>query len=144
MFSSATPMSHGRQPQFAQAYRSMAAQTGVTGASAHRLVQMLYDGFLESLAEARGAIQAKDFERKGRAISRAVGIVEEGLRSGLNLKAGGELANNLDQLYGYVAKRLTQANLRNDEQMLDECQTLLRPLRDAWMAMPNPVGKQDA
>jgi flagellar secretion chaperone FliS len=144
MFSSATPMPHGRQPQFAQAYRSMAAQTGVSGASAHRLVQMLYDGFLDSLVEARGAIRAKDFERKGRAIGRAVGIVEEGLRSGLNLNAGGELARNLDQLYSYVSRRLTQANLRNDERLLDECRTLLQPLRDAWMAMPSAGAQHDA
>jgi flagellar secretion chaperone FliS len=144
MFSSATPMPFGRQPQFAQAYRTIAAETGITDASPHRLVQMLYDGFLESLAEARGAMRSKDFERKGRAISRAVRIVEEGLRAGLNLKAGGSLAQNLHQLYSYVLARLTLANLRNDEQLLDECQGLMQPLRDAWMTMPTPAGKHDA
>ena len=145
MFNSATPTPFGRQPHFAQAYRNIAAETGITDASPHRLVQMLYEGTLESLAEARGAMRARDFERKGRAIGRAVRIVEEGLRGGLNLKAGGTLAQNLDQLYGYVATRLTQANLRNDEQMLDECQNLLQPLRDAWITISSaPAGKHDA
>jgi flagellar protein FliS len=132
MFSSAPTMTFGRQPQFAQAYRNMAAETGVADASPHRLVAMLYDGVLESIAEARGALRLREIERKGRAIGRAVRIVEEGLRTGLNLKAGGRLAADLDQLYAYVVMRLTQANLRNDESLLDECQRLLQPLRDAW------------
>lgn len=144
MFNSATPTPFGRPPRLAQAYRNIAAETGITDASPHRLVQMLYDGCLESLAEARGAMRAKEFERKGRAIGRAVRIVEEGLRGGLNLKAGGELAENLNQLYSYLVTRLTQANLRNDEAMLDECQGLLQPLRDAWMTISTPGGKQDA
>ncbi|MEN9629111.1 MAG: flagellar protein FliS [Pseudomonadota bacterium] len=145
MFSSATSTPFGRQPPYAQAYRSMAAETGITDASPHRLVLMLYDGLLESLAEARGAMRARDHERKGRAIGRAVRIVEEGLRGGLNLQAGGELAQNLHQLYGYMATRLTQANLRNDEQMLLECQNLLQPLRDAWISISSaPADKHDA
>lgn len=144
MFSSAQPMPFGRSPQFAQAYRKIAAETGVADASPHRLVAMLYDGFLESVADARGAMRARDIERKGRAIGRAVRIVEEGLRAGLNLKAGGQLAADLNQLYGYVTLRLTQANLRNDEAALDECQRLLQPLREAWSSMTHPAGRHDA
>lgn len=144
MFSSTLPMTFGRQPQFANAYRKMAAETGVADATPHRLVAMLYDGFLESLAEARGAMRAREIERKGRAIGRAVRILEEGLRGNLNLEAGGRLAQDLDQLYGYVVMRLTQANLRNDETLLDECQRLLQPLREAWMSISHPGGRQDA
>ena len=144
MFSSANPMSFGRPPQFAQAYRSIAAETGVTDASPHRLVAMLYDGCLEAFAEARGAMRARDIERKGRAIGRAVRIVEEGLRAGLNIEAGGRLAKDLNQLYIYVAMRLTQANLRNDETALDECQRLIQPLREAWTAIATPAGRHDA
>ena len=144
MFSSAHPSPFGRPPQMAQAYRTMAAETGVAAANPHRLVAMLYDGFLEALAEARGAMRAGQIERKGRAVVRAVRIVEEGLRGGLNLDAGGRLAADLDQLYGYVVLRLTQANLRNDEAALDECQRLLQPLRDAWMTMAQPGGRPDA
>jgi flagellar secretion chaperone FliS len=144
MYSSALPTPFGRPPRFAQAYRSIAAETGVTDATPHRLVSMLYDGFLESLAEARGAMRNREVELKGKALGRAVRIVEEGLRAGLNLKAGGQLAHDLDQLYGYIGVRLTQANLRNDETILDECQRLIQPLREAWMAMSNPAGTHDA
>ncbi len=144
MFSSAQPMAFGRPPQFAQAYRKIAAETGITDASPHRLVAMLYDGFMESVAEARGAMRAGEIERKGRAIGRAVRIVEEGLRAGLNLEAGGRLAADLNQLYGYVVMRLTTANLRNDEAMLEECQRLILPLREAWMNMNTPTGRHEA
>lgn len=134
----------GRPPAFAGAYRQIAAETGVVDATPHRLVTMLYDGFFEAIAEARGALRAGDHERKGKAIGRAVRIVEEGLRSGLNRDAGGALAENLNNLYSYVAVRLTQANLRNDETALDECQRLVQPLRDAWKSIAGPGGRTDA
>lgn len=144
MFSSTATMTHGRKPQFAQAYRSIAAETGVTDATPHRLVAMLYDGFMEAVADARGALRNRDIERKGRAIGRAVRIVEEGLRGGLDRRAGGRLAEDLHELYGYVSLRLTQANLRNDEAALDECQRLLQPLREAWNGISPTAGRPDA
>lgn len=143
MFSSAMPSPFGR-PQTLHAYRQMAAQTGVVDASPHRLVAMLYDGLMDAIAEARGAMRQQDIIRKGRAIGRATGIVEEGLRGALDLQAGGSLAADLHQLYGYVALRLMQANLRNDETILDECQRLVQPLREAWMAISPTGGRPDA
>ena len=76
---------------------------------------------MEAVAQARGAIRSGDIEAKCRAISRAVRIVDEGLRAGLDLSAGGTLAADLHELYAYVSLRLTQANLHNDEAALDEC-----------------------
>lgn len=144
MFSTAPRTPYGQRPQFAMAYRSMAAETGVADATPHRLVAMLYDGCLDAMNEARGAIRSGEIERKGRAIVRALRIVEEGLRAGLDRKAGGRLADDLDQLYGYVGMRLTQANLKNSEEAIDECQRLLQPLRDAWMSIASPNGRTDA
>lgn len=116
---------------FAGAYRNVGVETGVGGASPHKLVAMLYDGLLDRLAEARGAMRAGQVEAKGQALTRAVRIVDEGLKAALS-PAGGELSSNLDALYGYISVRLTQANLRNDEAALDECVQLIEPLRDAW------------
>jgi flagellar protein FliS len=144
MFSSSATMTYGRPGHFAQAYRSIAAETGITDASPHRLVTMLYDGFLDAVTEARGAMRSGDLERKGRAIGKAVRIVEEGLRAGLNLKQGGRLASDLNELYRYVGRRMTEANLRNDEAALDECQRLVQPLREAWITISTPSGSTDA
>jgi flagellar protein FliS len=120
------------QRNYTAAYRKVNVETGVTTADPHKLVAMLYDGALDSIAIARGALQRKDIPAKAQALSRAVRIVEEGLRGGLDRTAGGELASNLDGLYTYIVARLTHANLRNDDAALRECAELLTPLRDAW------------
>jgi flagellar protein FliS len=96
---------------------------------------MLYDGALDAIAQARGAMQAGQVEWKGRAIGRATRIVEEGLRSNLDLAGGGKLATDLSDLYAYVVQRLLHANLHNDAAALDECRSLLEPLREAWAAI---------
>jgi flagellar protein FliS len=116
-------------------YRQIGLETGVSGASPHQLVALLLNGALEAIAQARGAIKAKQIEAKCKAISKAVGIVDEGLKASLDLKSGGELAANLNDLYGYVTTRLTQANLHSDDEALEECANLLSPLRDAWGAI---------
>jgi flagellar protein FliS len=117
-------------------YRQVGVESQLAGgASPHRLVAMLFDGFMESIAIARGALRDGQQDTKGRAIGRAVRIVEEGLRAGLDLRGGGSLARDLNELYGYLSLRLTQANLHNDEAALDECQRLVAPLQQAWSAI---------
>lgn len=116
-------------------YQQVRVESKVDGASPHELVAMLFEGYMEAIAQARGAMREGRLEVKGTAIGRAVRIVEEGLRAGLDLRAGGSLARDLDELYSYLAMRLTLANLRNDEAALDECQRLMRPLHEAWLAI---------
>jgi flagellar secretion chaperone FliS len=137
MFTTAT--AYRRPQQFAAAYRQVGAETAVSGASPHKLVAMLFDGFMDALAQAQGAMRANNYELKGRAIVRALRIVDEGLRACLDLKGGGPLAQDLHDLYGYLEMRLTMSNLRNDESGLDECRRLMQPLREAWMSIGNQV-----
>jgi flagellar protein FliS len=113
-------------------YRKTGVEIDVHAATPHRLVEMLFDGVMEALAQARGAIQSGNIPLKAHAIGRAVRILDEGLKAALNLKDGGRLAADLNELYAYLTLRLTQANLRNDEQALDECKRLLQPLQQAW------------
>ena len=115
--------------------RQVGVETQVSGATPPALVMMLFDGYLDAVAQARGALREGRTEAKGQAIGRAVRILEEGLRAGLNLKSGGALAADLDDLYSYLARRLTLANVRNDEAALDECQRLVQPLREAWLSI---------
>ena len=125
------------------AYRQVGVETGVAAASAHDLVAMLFEGFFDRLAQARGALIAGRIEDKGRAIGRAVRIVEEGLRAALDEQRGGKLAADLKVLYGYVVVRLTEANLRNDLAALEECARLVEPLRAAWQAIAPRGGDTD-
>ncbi|MFZ2649248.1 MAG: flagellar export chaperone FliS [Burkholderiaceae bacterium] len=129
----------------ANAYRHLGIETGVSGASPHRLVAMLFDGVQDSIAQARGAIRCGDLATKGQSIARALRIVSEGLDSALNTDAGGRLALELRDLYDYIALRLTQANLNNDDAALAECARLIEPVRSAWRTIavqvqtPRPV-----
>ena len=116
-------------------YRQIDIETGVSGASAHQLITMLFNGALDCIAQGKGALLERNIESKCNAITKAVRIVDEGLKAGLDMKAGGELAEHLSDLYGYITMRLTQANLRNDISALDECTKLLTPIRDAWVTI---------
>lgn len=124
--------------QAAQRYSSVKVQTNVTDASPHRLIQMLFEGALERIAQAKGAMQQHQIARKGELIGKAVAIVA-GLQGSLNDKEGGELAANLDNLYDYVIRRLSQANYENNTAMLDECSRLLGDIKSAWDAIADQV-----
>lgn len=99
------------------------------------LTRMLFDGALERIAQARGAIEHRDIVRKGERIGKAIAIVD-GLRGSLDFETGGELAANLDGLYDYVQRRLVTANARSDVAALDEAAALVREIRDGWDAIP--------
>lgn len=124
-------------------YQAVKVDTGVSSASPHRLVEMLFEEFLASCARARGAIRSGDVQEKGRAIGRAVRIIEEGLRAGLNMQAG-QLAQDLHDLYRYVTVRMTHANLQSDEAAVAECIALVQPLHDAWRAIGPQVADTNA
>ncbi len=132
MYSPSMSSPFGRTGGSANAYRQVGVATSVEDASPHRLIELLFDGYLEAITQARGFMRSGEVEAKGKAIARAARIVEEGLKAGLNIEAGGALARDLSALYDYLARRLTLANLRNDDAILEECARLVEPLRQAW------------
>lgn len=141
MFASTYTPRPAHGPRAGGLYQQVGLETRLSAATPHQLVALLFDGFMEALAQARGGLRSGNQSTKGAAIGRAVRILDEGLRAGLDLQAGGSLARDLDDLYGYLTRRLTLANLRNDESALDECQRLMRPLQEAWAAIgPSTAG----
>lgn len=140
MYSASTFSPAARQYQpLARLYQQVNTDSGVLSASPHRLVTMLYDGLLEALNRARGALQRRDIPGKADAVGRAVRIVNEGLKAGITDPDGSELAGNMYALYVYISMRLTHANLHNDDNALQECQRLIMPLREAWVAIAPQV-----
>ena len=115
-------------------YQNVNTQAQAVDASPHRLIQMLMEGGLTRLAQARGAMERGQFAMKGELIGKAIGIIG-GLRAGLNLDEGGELAVNLDNLYDYMSRRLLEANLKNSVEPLDEVADLLRNVKSGWDAI---------
>lgn len=115
-------------------YQTVNTQTQLTDADPHRLIQMLMDGGLSRLAQAKGAMQYGQLAAKGELIGKAIGIIG-GLRDGLNFEQGGEIAVNLDRLYEYMMSRLVKANRDNDVALIDEVAGLLRNVKSGWDAI---------
>ncbi|WP_172146975.1 flagellar export chaperone FliS [Pseudomonas tumuqii] len=115
-------------------YQSVNTQAQAVDASPHRLIQMLMEGGLTRIAQARGAMEREQTSMKGELIGKAIGIIG-GLREGLDLQKGGELAANLDNLYQYMVSRLLEANVKNDATSLDEVAGLLRNVKTGWDAI---------
>ena len=125
---------------YAKSYADIGVETGVSSADPHRLVLMLFDGALQAIATASRHMREKDVAGKVKAVSRAIDIINDGLKACLDVQAGGELAERLDALYDYMSTRLIYANLRNDQPTLDEVSRLLKELKGAW----EEIGKKPA
>ncbi|MCB4812357.1 flagellar export chaperone FliS [Methylovorus menthalis] len=123
-------------------YSRVGVETGVVSADPHKLVVMLYEGAMTACHTAVMHIDSKDFERKGAMISKAIMIIESGLRLSLDKKAGGEIATSLDALYGYMSDRLYMANIKNDSSLIQEVIRLLGDLKSAWETIGTQVAPE--
>ncbi len=122
------------------AYAKVGLETGIAAASPHKLIVMLYDGAILALITATNHMKAGNIEGKGKAISHAIQIIDNGLRASLDRDMGGDIARNLDALYEYMSARLLSANLQNQVEMLDEVRGLLTDLRDTWKQIEDDTG----
>lgn len=125
----------GSMKSGANAYAKVGVETGVLAASPHKLIVMLFDGALIAVAMGTQHMKAGEIEKKGLAISKAIMIIDSGLRASLDKKVGGEIAENLDALYAYMSQRLMMANLKNQPEILEEVHALLKDLKSAWDAI---------
>ena len=129
------------------AYQSVGVESLANSGNPHQLVVMLFNGARAAIAVARGHLQRKEVEAKGAAISKAIAIIDGGLKASLDLNVGGEMAQNLSDLYIYMGQRLLQANIKNDAKALDEVAQLLQQLGGAWEsigATPVPASVANA
>jgi flagellar secretion chaperone FliS len=128
----------------AGAYARVGVETGVMGASPHRLIVMLYQGARQAIAQARMHVQQGNVPARGEAIGKAIQIVESGLQLSLNLEVGGEIAERLDALYSYMSRRLLEANIKQSEAMLVEVDGLLATLEEAWIGIAPEIARMAA
>ncbi|WP_017429044.1 flagellar export chaperone FliS [Vreelandella jeotgali] len=124
----------------ADAYARVGVESGVMSANPHQLINMLFDGANASIRAARIHMQAGNTVEKGKSISKALDIVNNGLLAALDREKGGEIAERLGSLYDYIARLLLTANLRNDEESLDSAESLLGEIASAW----REIGQQQS
>lgn len=116
-------------------YQQMEIESDVRGADPHRLIVLLFDGAESALRQAQMHLAANNMVGKSDSITKAIEIILDGLSASLNLKEGGELANNLRALYNYMVSRLIHANIHKDAAAISEVQTLLGEIAGAWREM---------
>ncbi len=117
------------------AYRKGNLKQDVANADPHKLTLMLLQGALDRIAYAKGAMERKEFDVKADFISKASAIIMH-LRDTLDMDVGGEVAENMFALYNYMIERLSDAHINNNLNILDEVSSLLTPIRDAWVQIP--------
>lgn len=115
----------------AASYNQVKTHSAVEDASPHKLIDMLFDGAIERIAQAKGAMQHSNIELKGQKINSAINIVN-GLRENLNHDDGNDLSANLDGLYEYITRILAQAHRENNPKLLDEAGILISDIASAW------------
>lgn len=126
------------------AYGQVQVDTSVETASPHKLIALLFEGALTAIAQAKRHLEHGDIAARGAAISKAISIIQEGLRASISLESGGEVAQNLDALYEYMTYRLLQANLGADPAALAEVDRLMREIKTAWDEIGLPKVTQAA
>ena len=114
------------------AYASVGLETQVLSASPERLITLLFDGALSAIAKARLHLQQGNIAERGLAISKAIDIVDSGLKAAVDREAGGEVATNMVATYELVLHHLMQANLNADEEKLTLAETVLKEISSAW------------
>ena len=127
----------------ANAYQQVSVQSGAAFADPHSLIVMLFDGALERIAKAKGAIMQQDVAGKGKLIGEAISIIG-GLKGSLKMDENNEISNNLAELYDYMSRRLLEANMHNDATILQEVSSLLLEIKSAWVAIPQDVRNEYA
>lgn len=123
----------------ANAYRKLGVETAVMNASPHQLIVLLFDGAHGALSRAQWAISQDDVAAKGKHISKAIDIIELGLRAALDAERGGEIAERLDGLYDYMARTLVRANINSDAALIAHVDTLLDDIGSAWKQLGRTI-----
>lgn len=122
----------------ARTYSRIEMESSVQGADPYKLISLLYQGALLAIANAKNGLLRNDIPVKCKSISHAIRIIDEGLKASLDMKVGGNIAQDLDALYGYMCLRLVNANLKNDIDALDEVSRLLSEIKGAWDSISQP------
>jgi len=123
----------------ASVYAKVGVESGVMSADPHQLIVMLFDAAETFIRSARLHLRQGNIPEKGKAISKAIDIINQGLLAALDQEQGGEVADNLARIYQYASNLLLRANLLNDEESLNLAERLLTDIGSAWREIGTQV-----
>ena len=108
-------------------------------ASPRHLITLLFNGAHAAIGKARLHMQNNDVQGRGAAISKAIDIVDSGLKISVDMEAGGELAKNLVATYELIIRNLLLANLNADPEKLNLAERMLTDISSAWRSAVDPA-----
>ena len=123
------------------AYTAVSLDSQIAGATPHQLIVLLYDGAINAMRRAEIYFQSGNIARRGEMISRAINIIDNGLRAGLDHEKGGQIAAELESLYEYISRTLLEANLNKSGETLPHLISLMTEMQETWQAI-NPENTQ--
>lgn len=118
--------------QGTHAYAQVDLHSKVAGATPHQLITMLFEGAHSAIVRARLYFENGNIAKRGEMISKAINIIDNGLRSALDFDKGQQIALDLDALYRYMSRTLLNANLNNDSSQLAHVDEILMNIADTW------------
>ena len=121
-----------------KAYKRTNLEAELSVADPHRVIQMMFDGLIERLSQAKGAILRNDYEYKANRINKAVGIIN-GLQVALDKNEDPQLFDRMYALYDYMKTLLDKASVSLDVAPIDEVIKLITPIKQAWDKIPQDV-----
>lgn len=116
-------------------YTAVGVKDDLMVADPHRIIQLLMQGALESMAKARGAIERRDYAAKSKLLGKSMSIILS-LQASLDLSANPEIANNLWSLYDFMVSHLTEASTENNVQKVQDVIDILLSIKSAWDQIP--------
>ena len=117
------------------AYKALKNQKALDDASPHQLIDLMLSGALERVVSASGCMERNETAEAGESIGKAISIVDS-LRVSLDVEKGGDIAKNLGQLYDYIMRRLLEASVSQQPELLAEVASLLQEIKAAWDDIP--------
>jgi len=128
------------QRRLTQTYANIGLETAVSGARPEQIITLLLDGALAAMTKASLYMQAGNIPERCAAISKAIEIVEAGLKASVNRASGGTLASHLITTYDAVLHHLLQANLHASPDSLALARLVLLPVAQAWKEATHTCG----
>ena len=117
-----------------KAYKQVNLHSSLLESNPHQVILMMFDGALQAISVAKGAIERKNFELKSESITKATNILDA-LRGSLDFEREPKVSENFDVLYTYCIESLNKVSLDLNTSAIDEIVEMLKPLRDAWSEM---------
>jgi flagellar biosynthetic protein FliS len=123
------------------AYAQVSLESQVAGATPHQLITLLLEGAVSAMMRAKIYFETGNIAKRGEMISRAINIIDNGLRASLNHEVGGQVTEEMESLYEYVSRSLLLLNLEKKPEELPHLIEIMTNLSTTWKEI-EPAKKQ--